>query len=57
MAIEIPNSPQRDSRGFGKVVDVFLAGAGLPFSDILSAERIERIFAKQNRRQPMPSCC
>ena len=46
MAIEIPNSPQRDSRGFRKVVDAFLAGAGLPFSDILSAERIERIFAK-----------
>ena len=46
MAIEIPNSPQRDTRGFRKVVDAFLAGAGLPFSDILSAERIERIFAK-----------
>jgi hypothetical protein len=28
------------------VVDAFLTGEGLPFAEILSAERIERIFAK-----------
>jgi hypothetical protein len=30
------------------VVDAFLAGAGLPFAGILSAERIERVFAKHD---------
>lgn len=46
MAASIPNSPRRDSSSFQTVVDVFLAREGLPFSEILSAERIERIFAK-----------
>ena len=46
MSTLVPNSPQRDSSSFRKVVDAFLSGEGLPFADILSAERIERIFAK-----------
>lgn len=46
MSSAIPNSPRRDSRSFEKVVDVFLAGDGLPFSEILSADRIDRIFRK-----------
>ena len=46
MRRDIPNSPQRNSGSFQKVVDAFLAGDGLPFARILSAERIERIFAK-----------
>lgn len=46
MAAPIPNSPRRDSAGFQKVVAAFLSGEGLPFASILSAERIERIFAK-----------
>jgi putative transposase len=46
MATEIPNFPHRGSCSFGKVVDAFLSAKGLPFADILSAERIERIFAK-----------
>ncbi|MDH5263098.1 MAG: IS4 family transposase [Gammaproteobacteria bacterium] len=46
MATLVPNSPQRDSASFRKVVQAFLSGEGLPFADILSAERIERIFAK-----------
>jgi len=48
MPAGIPNSPGRDSGSFHKVVDAFLAGEGLPFSDILSAERIDRIFAKHD---------
>lgn len=48
MATEIPHSPDRGSRRFQKVVDVFLAGPGLPFAEILSAERIERIFARHD---------
>jgi len=44
----IPNSHQRGSGSFQKVVAVFLAGQGLPFASILSAERIRRVFAKHN---------
>lgn len=48
MAALIPNSPQRGSGGFQKIADAFLAGQGLPFASILSAERIRRVFAKHN---------
>lgn len=34
------------NRGFGQVVAGFLSAEGLPFADVLSAERIERIFAR-----------
>lgn len=44
MAADIPNSPERSTRGFQKIVDAFLGGEGLPFATILSAERIEGIF-------------
>jgi len=50
MAAFIPHSPRRDSRSFRQVVDAFLSGEGLPFAKILSAERIERIFAKHGCR-------
>ena len=50
MANPIADSPHRDSSSFRKVVDAFLSGEGLPFSDILSAERIERIFTKHGCR-------
>ncbi|HMO15989.1 MAG TPA: hypothetical protein PKD64_19720 [Pirellulaceae bacterium] len=46
MATGIPNSCRRDSRSFQKIVDAFLTSDGLPFAEILSAERIERIFVK-----------
>lgn len=46
MATGIPNFPGRDSRSFQQVVAAFLTSDGLPFAEILSAERIERIFAK-----------
>jgi putative transposase len=46
MATSIPNSPRRDSRSFQKIVDAFLSGEGLPFAEVLSPERIERIFQK-----------
>jgi putative transposase len=48
MSVWIPDSPQRGSRGFQKVVAAFLAGPGLPFAEILSAQRIERIFARHD---------
>jgi putative transposase len=48
MGTVIPNSPPQDSRRFHKVVAAFLAGPGLPFAEILSAQRIERIFAKHD---------
>jgi hypothetical protein len=43
MSIEIAGTTAGISGGFRRVIDVFLAGAGLPFSRILSGERIERI--------------
>lgn len=46
MVASIPNFPGRDTTGFQKVVDAFLAGRGLPFARILSADRIDRIFRK-----------
>jgi putative transposase len=36
----------RDSSGFQRIVDAFLLQTGLPFAEVLSAERIERIFAR-----------
>jgi hypothetical protein len=47
MAVSVPNSPRRDSRSFQRIVDAFLGGQGLPFAEVLSAERIERVFQKQ----------
>lgn len=46
MGCGIPDSARRDAGSFQKIVDAFLSGDGLPFANILSAERIERIFAK-----------
>jgi hypothetical protein len=43
----IPTGGQGDSGGFKQVVDAFLLQPGLPFSEILSAERIERVFAER----------
>ncbi len=48
MVALIPDSPQRNSRGFQKVVAAFLSGPGLPFAEVLSAERIGRIFARHD---------
>lgn len=48
MAANIPHLPPRDSRRFQHVVDAFLVGEGLPFAEILSAERIERSFVKHD---------
>ncbi len=48
MATEIPNSPRRNSSSFQIIVDAFLSGEGLPFADVLSSERIERVFAKHD---------
>ena len=46
MASSTPNFPKRGSGSFQKVVDAFLSGEGLPFAEILSTERIERVFVK-----------
>ena len=48
MATSVPNSSHRDSCSFQKVVDAFFAGEGLPFSNILTADRIMRVFAKHD---------
>lgn len=46
MAACIAHSRRQGSRGFQQVTAAFLSGAGLPFAEILSAERIERVFAQ-----------
>ena len=42
----LPNSDNSGSNSFQKIADVFLSQPGLPFAEILSPERIERLFAK-----------
>ncbi len=42
----IPNSANSGSSRFQRIVDAFLAPPGLPFAGVLSAERIERVFAR-----------
>jgi putative transposase len=46
MARDIPFSARGCSGGFRKVVAAFLASEALPFARVLSAERVERVFAK-----------
>ena len=46
MVANIHGSPRRGSGSFQRIADAFLAGEGLPFAAILSAERIERVFAQ-----------
>ena len=46
MAQGIPVSAGGGSSSFRKVTAAFLASAALPFASILSAERVERVFAK-----------
>lgn len=42
----LPHFSNRGSNGFQRVADAFLSRSGLPFADVLSADRIESIFAK-----------
>lgn len=43
---DVPSSRDKGSARFRQIVDCFLSQPGLPFSSVLSAERIERIFKK-----------
>lgn len=45
MAAFLPDSPAPGSGSFQQVADAFLSGEGLPFANIISAERIEGVFA------------
>ena len=42
----IPNSNNSRSDNFQQLTDAFLSQPGLPFADVLSTERIQRIFPK-----------
>lgn len=44
----VPNSANSGSISFQKIVDAFLSQPGLPFANVLSAERISRMFAKHD---------
>jgi hypothetical protein len=48
MRTDLPDSEASRSSSFQPVLDGFLAPSGLPFANVLSAERIERVFAKRN---------
>jgi len=48
MSTDVPDSATPRSSGFQRVLDAFLLRPGLPFADVLSAERIEQVFAKHN---------
>lgn len=42
----LPNSPNPGSSNFHQIVAAFLSQPGLPFANVLSAERIRRIFKR-----------
>jgi hypothetical protein len=44
----IPDFPARRPSGFRRIAAGFLAHPGLPFTQLLSAERIERVFTRHN---------
>jgi len=46
----LPDSSPLGSGSFVKITSAFLSQPGLPFSGILSADRIERVFAKHGCR-------
>jgi hypothetical protein len=46
----IPNSGRGGRSSFRQIADAFLAQPGLPFAHILSAERIEQVFAKHGNQ-------
>lgn len=46
----VPNSERGGSSSFRQISSAFLAQPGLPFADVVSAERIERVFAKHGNR-------
>jgi putative transposase len=48
MNTDLPDSAEPRSSGFPRVLDAFLVQPGLPFADVLSAERIEQVFAKHH---------
>jgi len=46
MAAFVPDSPRRRISGFQSITAAFLSEPGLPFANLLTAEKIEHIFAK-----------
>lgn len=48
MRQDIPDSPGRRSISFQQIAHAFMAQDGLPFSDVLTKERIETAFARQD---------
>ncbi|MEQ8633712.1 IS4 family transposase [Gimesia maris] len=48
MVGNLSESQSEGSSSFQLILDSFLSSAGLPFSNLLSAERIARIFARHN---------
>ena len=50
MTERIANVSRRDGAGFQRVTAAFLSQPGLPFAEVLSAERIDRVFDQHGGR-------
>ena len=48
MRQDIPDSPGRGSSSFRQIVDAFMTQGGLPFSNVVTEERIETTFARHD---------
>jgi hypothetical protein len=48
MRQDIPNSPNHGSGNFQQITDAFLAQDGLPFSEIVSEEKIAEVFGRND---------
>ena len=46
LMVSIPHSSDFGSNNFQRILDTFLSQRGLPFADVLSAGRIEQVFAE-----------
>ncbi len=48
MSGQLPNSSRRSTSGFQKLVDGFFKQEGLPFSEVITASKIEETFLKHD---------
>ena len=46
----VSDSDDSGNAGFQTIVDGFLLQPGLPFADVLTAQKIKRIFRKQDKK-------
>ena len=52
MNAKIPENADSRSASFRQITDAFLSQDGLPFSEVLTAEKIQNVFGRKNWRAP-----